>query len=537
MTRRLVLSVLLLVGASGPVRAASSMPPPNPFLAASTNALGHGTSAQQDATPTPGPAGEASRTLEPSELAYTHLGPGHFGANISGPYADGRRVLWSNGFDRVVKVDHDSFEVLATFPLPDAPWYPPERADVEIERLDRRRGLGAVVSSLGLANELFTDLSGVYTLLDRDHRYYVGGHQSVTVYADAEPGVRESPIEAVRTWRIPESVSGFLIGMNMTYDGWIVLVTEHGFVVAVSRDFRETRIVRMRHSDGAEDKATRPTGGGWVRNGAAIDREGGIYVASQSHMHKIVWTGDRLSVDEADGAWTEPYSNGTGEGTGATPSLMGFGDEDRLVVITDGDVRMNVVVFWRDEIPPDPPGGTGSRTAGVAPADLGDPALEALQSEQSVVVAGYGALVVSNQPRNVPIWLPNRAEPLLAGFLGSRPLYQPFGVQKFEWDPQRRRLEQAWARPDLSSPNGVPLASLGSGRVYTVGARGGSFTLEALDWETGESDFHWVVGTQRYNSLFSGLLIDEAGRVMWGTTWGRVRLDPLSRSGTAGVFR
>ena len=30
---------------------------------------------------------------------------------------------------------------------------------------------------------------------------------------------------------------------------------------------------------------------------------------------------------------------------------MGFGDEDRFVVITDGDALMNMVLYWRDEIP------------------------------------------------------------------------------------------------------------------------------------------------------------------------------------------
>ena len=42
----------------------------------------------------------------------------------------------------------------------------------------------------------------------------------------------------------------------------------------------------------------------------------------------------------------------------------------------------------------------------MLPADMGDPDLREIQSEQSVVVAGYGALVVNNVPRNVPWYLP-----------------------------------------------------------------------------------------------------------------------------------
>jgi hypothetical protein len=88
-------------------------------------------------------------------------------------------------------------------------------------------------------------------------------------------------------------------------------------------------------------------------NGFAIDDDGGIYIASQEHMHKVVWTGDGLSIDEDDGAWASPYLNSWGQGTGATPSLMGFGDEDQFVVMPDGENLMNVVLFWRNGIPQD----------------------------------------------------------------------------------------------------------------------------------------------------------------------------------------
>ena len=54
-----------------------------------------------------------------------------------------------------------------------------------------------------------------------------------------------------------------------------------------------------------------------------------------------------------DGGPTAP-SIKMGNGTGSTPTLMGFGDdEDHLVVITDGAKRMKIVAFWRDNIPAD----------------------------------------------------------------------------------------------------------------------------------------------------------------------------------------
>src|SRR5262249_3702736 len=155
-------------------------------------------------------------------------------------------------------------------------------------------------------------------------------------------------------------------------------------LLVAERDFSAFDVIRLpfaeqEDADGysARKRAETGAGGnGWVRNSMAVDQDGGIYIASLDHMHKVVWDGQRLSNDPAVGAWSEPYLNGAGNGTGATPSLMGFGDEDRFVVFTDGEVLMNVVLFWRDAIPAGwqaPPGAPSPRIAGMQPATMGDP--------------------------------------------------------------------------------------------------------------------------------------------------------------------
>jgi hypothetical protein len=246
-------------------------------------------------------------------------------------------------------------------------------------------------------------------------------------------------------------------------------------------------------------------------------------------MHKIVWDGEKLSTDEADGAWSVEYLNDWGHGTGATPSLMGFGDEDQFVVITDGQPQMNVVLFWRNEIPEDwqqLDGAPSRRIAGQAPVTMGDPDLTQIQSEQSVVVAGYGAMVVNNHPRNVPWYFPKQAASLLISYLGSNPNHQPYGVQKFAWDPLTRTLNDDWVNKEISSPSTVPIVGVGSNTAYLIGARNNRWTLEAMDWDTGKSKFHYVIGGQRFNVMFAGTLIDMDGRIHYGTPWGRVRLNP-----------
>lgn len=524
----------LLLACAAAARAAE-LPPRNPFLADSNYPIGHGDSAQQDAVAVAGPL-DPGPAFAPADIRYAAVGPAHFGAFTSGRYADGRRVYWSNGLDRIVKVDYASYRVLATFWLPGARRYTEAEARESVAGFDAANdGLLALWQAFREGMKL-RDLSSVYTLLDRDNTYFIADKNgSITAYGDADPRDPASAIVVKGSTRLPAGVTGLAVGMNMSFDGWLIVPTEHGYVVAIKRDFSQTRVVRMKHSEGVEQRES-AGGYGWIRNSLAIDSAGGIYIASEDHMHKLVWTGDRLSVDERDGAWTARYANGWTHGTGATPTLMGFGAEDRFVVITDGEPRMNLVLFWRDAIPANwkaPGAAPDPRIAGMLPADMGDPALQAIQSEQSVVVSGHGALVVNNMPRNVPWYLPARAAPLLIGYLGSSPVYQPFGVQKFDWDPVARTLRSAWVNREVSSPSTVPIASYGSGRVYLIGARANRWTLEALDWRTGESAFHATIGGQRYNPLFSGTLIDDDGRVHYGTPWGRVRLEAHAPSSPA----
>ena len=522
-------ALLAIIATLTPPAAAFEMPPRNPWLANSSYAMGHGDPAQQDAVPQGGPMGP-SRALAADELQYTFTGPGFFGINTSGVYADGRRVFWGNGLDRLVKLDYASYELVAETFFPDAQRYTQVQSEQSIASFDARNGgIVALYNAYREAQKL-RNLSNLYTLLDRDNTYYVGSKSGlITAYGDEDPRDSRSAIVELRRFQLPPEATGPVMGLNMTFDGWLIVATEHGYLAAIKRDFSDYRLIRIRHSEGAENKATGPTGYGWIRNAYAIDKDGGIYIASQAHMHKIVWTGDRLSTDEKDGAWSEPYLNDWGHGTGATPSLMGFGEEDQFVVITDGQPQMNLVLFWRNGIPPgwqQLPGTPSPRIAGQLPVTMGDPSLTQIQSEQSVVVAGYGALVVNNHPRNIPWYLPQQAATLLISYLGSNPRHQPYGVQKFAWDPDARALRESWVNETVSSPSSVAIVGVGSDTVYLIGARANRWTLEAMDWTSGESRFHYIIGGQRYNVLFSGTLLDEDGRIHYGTPWGRVRLVP-----------
>lgn len=528
-TKTLLIGALTALSYSGSSLAAS-LPWQNPYLADSKYPISHASPAQQDSVAV-AIKDTYSHTLEPSEIKFADTGPANFGAVISNPYPNGKKVIWTNSLDRITKIDHDSFEVLSTYWLPDVKRYTETDATEAVARLnENNEGFFAVLNSHKEMNKL-RSLSSMYTLTDRDNVLFLGSKKGhIQAFGDAVAGDPNSDILPLRRFDLPAEVTGLTVGMNMTPDGWLVAVTEHGYVVVVKRDFSEHRVIRLRHSEGAEDKATKPAGGGWVRNAFAVGEDGGIYIASQSHMHKVMWQNEQLSTDEHSGAWSAPYNNGLGDGTGSTPTLMGFGDdEDQLVLITDGDALMNLTVFWRNKIPTDwqaPEGAQSNRVAGMLPVNMGDPERTEMQSEQSVGVSGYGAMVVNNTPRNIPWYLPQIANPLLLGALGSSPYYQPFGVQKMQWDSEKDQLEYAWVNHEISSPNCVPMISNIDQRAYLIGARDNQWTLEALDWETGESVYHLVIGDQFYNSVFTATRMDETGNIHYGSSWGRVRLSP-----------
>ncbi len=548
----------------------SGYAPRNPYLADSVAPIGHINSAQSTGVSHAGPSGPSEAlSIENGGLTYTHLGPAHFGYAISPEYANGKRVIWSNGGDRISKLDYESLQVIDEFFLEDSPAYEAsegaittEQADADIRWLDLLpkwpyTGLGTLFTSVPMVKKyLGAGLAGVYYLASSDNVLYVGGKNSILAYADADPQDPQSRIVLKNEWVKPPEITGGFNSMNMTYDGWLVSITDDGWVVLISRDFSEYQAMQLTGAEVASawnqkmlDLGRRQGAATWIRNGPAIDEDGNIFVPSLQHMHKIIWNGEKLSRDEADGAWVVPYSNDgeinvtledvldpdTGKpytfvnvnsGTGSTASLMGFGNEDKFVVITDGDEVMNMVLFWREDIPDDwqqIDGAPSRRIAGMVRADIGRDDAEAVQTEQSVVVSGYGAMVVNNAPASVPL----KRVPAGAyiGLAGHHPDFTPYGIQKFAWDPAARELREAWVNKEVSSANSVPIVSAAANKVYTVGARGGKWTLEALDWTSGQSAFYYETGSSRFNTLFSGVMLDQEGRAMHTTFHGIVRYE------------
>jgi hypothetical protein len=82
------------------------------------------------------------------------------------------------------------------------------------------------------------------------------------------------------------------------------------------------------------------------------------------------------------------------------------------------------------------------------------------------------------------------------------PSVVPKGVQKFAWDPERRRFETAWVRPELSIPSSTPVIAAEGRQLLGMTVHDGVWSLESLDWDSGATRALYPLGpSQRFNPI------------------------------------
>ncbi len=84
-----------------------------------------------------------------------------------------------------------------------------------------------------------------------------------------------------------------------------------------------------------------------------------------------------------------------------------------------------------------------------------------------------------------------------------------------------------WSNPDVAIPNGIPTMSTASNLVYGIGARDGVWTLEGLDWDTGEVVLTVeTTASPTTNSFYAATTVGPHGSVWTGTFGGVTRFRP-----------
>jgi hypothetical protein len=509
---------------------AANPPPQNPWFAHSHWPILHGGSDAQKASPFAGPIapkGDSGRQLVGDEIQFVPTGfISPISINWSGPYADGRQAIWVGTHQHIMKLDSETLDVLSTYVMRPGLYTGAgeidritKEMDEAVANKDYERLFNIVDKSSG---DLLRDphTGNCYAIMNnRNERtfYYRDretGKGYLRFFGDSVEGDIDSPIELKREWEIP-TVNGkaFIpFATNMTFDGWLVLASNSGILMAISEDLSTYYTIDLAADKKIDESLDSISS--YVRSGIDIDPDNGVYVVTDDYMVRVQWTGEGFSLDPETGAWKATYPNGP-RGSGTTPVLMGFGEEDKLVLIGDGTAEdPHLMVFWRDKIPENWQAieGYDRRVAGVSQVVWPDGKSRFIV-ENSPAVSGWGIFATPETPSKVVPDQGSVVKQLMAETVSTAlPGWEAIGGTKWQWDPEKNELKRAWMT-DLKLVASMCSISKPNDLLYCIGKRDKNFTLEAINWNTGESAFHYVLGPSMRYFAYNNLVVTPQGAV------------------------
>jgi len=289
-----------------------------------------------------------------------------------------------------------------------------------------------------------------------------------------------------------------IVGVGITYDGMLVFASQT-YVGVVERTFENPPKLYFFDPNEVCNKAF------------CIDENNGIYVATNKQMRKLVWTGQELSSNTADGAWISSYKTGK-SGAASTPSLMGFDNsQDKLVVIVDGE--NNLVAFWRNELP----SPNASRIAD-------EQKLRFATDEKPVSAAGLaihnnGVFVANNS------LYANTGDAIVDAIATMlKPSAQ--GCERFEWQDDTKKFKSIFANNTISTATMKPAVSTTSNIVCVNGFYPESgWEVTGLDWNTGKIVHRCLFGKNNAgNAAFATLQYFANGDMLFNSIAGACRI-------------
>ena len=314
-------------------------PSKNPFLSSAIYGVTHINSGQTNCVPYP--INEGDFKVDLNNLTPIWGGPVN---NVTYASTD-TNFMWSVSTDRIALIDKKgkNWNLVTDIDLPGA-----KRLSV-----DQLKSISDVkYTSLDFATNHLKEIlgpepglvlpAGVYALVSSDDYVYANAGNVVSAIglidkSDPSKGLEIKYQFNVSSLLPPAEVAPGvkrinMVGMNMTYDGHIIIGAVNGIAVIDRQLKGPGKFYAFQDTE-------------LCTNSMAVDEDNGIYVATGSKtpkedgmMRKLVWTGSEISDKETDGAWISPYNGGdwppaikAGTGAGSTPTLMGFGeDEDKL---------------------------------------------------------------------------------------------------------------------------------------------------------------------------------------------------------------
>ncbi len=471
-----------------------SDPPRNAYLADSPWPMSHRNPYNQASSPFSGPVADTVAGSKPHSTTATARSLAECAVPITLVHGErnskGRFSIWGNCKSTVFKIDSNS-------------------------------GAWTTSITIGKGDLVARHISGAYTLIDSENTYFMPYGRYVLGYLEKEKGEPSSDIELSKTFEIPKSLlvdsTEDVVGLNLTYDGWLAAITRYNLLVLIDR--ASGKQVYLRLSKGDEEE---------VSNSLALDEDGGIYALSDEALYRVQWDKTTHTLKQT---WRAPYPKAAyslpgrlGEGSGTTPTLMGTGSDDKLVVIADGQEKMELMAFWRDSIPKGAKQvpGHAPEVAGAIAIDFGNPKIARSITEQSVLVSGNGAVVVNNDYGNRKT---GYFYDLVTILNSNKKGIAPYGIQKFDWDNSAHQWKEAWHAPGLSVPNGIPCMSRATGLIYYVGQTQENWTFEGVNWLTGELAFRKeLTKEKKYNSFYSATEVSYDNAIVSGSYGGAMQL-------------
>jgi hypothetical protein len=496
----IIACLLALASLASAAGKSANMPTVNPYLHNSFNPISHENPAQTDAVDIA--SGSKGRTLgaDDAKVLYTDIETSH---HVLKNIGDKQVAYFSGAGVAISKVDvtGENFKLIHRTMLPgheaeEKNLTPGVKAllkkvDAAQAALDEKAILGLTDEAVKAGFKLENFTNATYKMIDKDgFLFTIMGAGTLLKYTDDNKF--EAPLRLVKKADLRDSLPkeiakgvSRIIGIGMTYDGHLAVVAP-GVITVLDRDFKLMEML--------------PIPGEAVDNNIAID-ESGIYVVTSKRMLKAAWNGTKLSIDEKDGGWSAGYNNmdpkaaiekgAISRGSGTTPALMGFGDdEDKLVIIADADEKgTNLVAYWRDEIPASfkqKPGTVSRRIA-----DQISITVSFLTIEPSPNVLGYDVAVLNTSYPD-----PVKANPWGNALLSGLTRKPPLGIEKFRWNPVKNRLERSWTNYQIDNSDiGVGVISVPNRMLYTVHRDAGKGVLVGIDWDTGIIKSTWRMPT------------------------------------------
>ncbi|NCW22407.1 MAG: hypothetical protein EBV76_11665, partial [Gammaproteobacteria bacterium] len=330
--------------------AAPIEPPSNPFLAREFNNQSHWNDAATDSTAIAVPRGHYRVTPDSYEwVPGEALGIPHYSALVAG-----REVHWffaGTTLRKFVREQGMLREVDRRSVAHQLPDYVPPTDDLRRQQAEDLRALiaardeQAVVDYLDRQpNRLSSAVEDqvahgvLYSLITADHAFIGANARGLLRIDQGDPTDPVSPLREPLQVTLPDSLfddakvrertifqTDSVFGLGMTFNGFLVINTVGGKIATLDR--RSLRLIDVYRTPETEEVFS---------NSFATSREakgGAVYVASNRKMYRLVVDArGRIRSDAGAGAWSARYDAGErlpvgkiADGTGATPTLMGFG--------------------------------------------------------------------------------------------------------------------------------------------------------------------------------------------------------------------